>query len=33
MNISAKVQEFTAADAEAVVNGTGAAREIVQITG
>ena len=29
MNISAKVQEFTAADAEAVVNGTS---EIVQIT-
>jgi phosphomethylpyrimidine synthase len=33
MNISAKVQEFTAADAEAVVKGNGAAREIVQIIG
>jgi phosphomethylpyrimidine synthase len=31
MNISAKVQEFTAADAEAVVNGKGSASEIVQI--
>jgi len=30
MNISAKVQEFTAADAEAVINGKPAA-EIVQI--
>jgi hypothetical protein len=28
MNISSKVQEFTAADAEAVINGK---REIVQI--
>ncbi len=31
MNISSKVQEFTAADAAAVVNGTSADREIVQI--
>src|SRR5262245_56307497 len=31
MNISSKVQEFTAADAEAVVNGKTADREIVQI--
>jgi phosphomethylpyrimidine synthase len=33
MNISAKVQEFTAADAESVVNGTSPASEIVQILG
>jgi phosphomethylpyrimidine synthase len=33
MNISAKVQEFTAADAEAVINGKPADREIVQISG
>ncbi len=33
MNISAKVQEFTAADAEAVVNGQSPASEIVQILG
>jgi phosphomethylpyrimidine synthase len=33
MNISAKVQEFTAADAEAVVNGHSPASEIVQILG
>jgi phosphomethylpyrimidine synthase len=32
MNISAKVQEFTAADAEAVINGKPADREIVQIS-
>jgi phosphomethylpyrimidine synthase len=32
MNISSKVQEFTAADAEAVVNGETAGQEIVQIT-
>ena len=32
MNISAKVEEFTAADAEAVLNGKSADREIVQIT-
>jgi phosphomethylpyrimidine synthase len=31
MNISSKVQEFTAADAEAVINGKPADREIVQI--
>ena len=31
MNISSKVQEFTAADAEAVINGNPAGREIVQI--
>ena len=31
MNISSKVQEFTAADAEAVINGKRADREIVQI--
>jgi phosphomethylpyrimidine synthase len=31
MNISSKVQEFTAADAEAVINGKSADREIVQI--
>src|SRR5437867_4471973 len=33
MNISSKVQEFTAADAEAVINGKTTDREIVQITG
>jgi phosphomethylpyrimidine synthase len=33
MNISAKVQEFTAADAEAVVNGKSPNPEIVQIVG
>jgi phosphomethylpyrimidine synthase len=32
MNISAKVQEFTAADAEAVINGKPVDREIVQIS-
>jgi phosphomethylpyrimidine synthase len=32
MNISAKVQEFTAADAEAVINGRPVDREIVQIS-
>ena len=32
MNISSKVQEFTAAEAEAVVNGETAGPEIVQIT-
>ena len=32
MNISAKVEEFTAADAEAVLNGS-APEQIVQISG
>src|SRR5262249_15074717 len=32
MNISSKVQEFTPADAEAVVNGKSAGQEIVQIS-
>ena len=32
MNISSKVQEFTAADAEAIINGRPADREIVQIS-
>jgi len=31
MNISSKVQEFTAADAQAVINGKPADREIAQI--
>jgi phosphomethylpyrimidine synthase len=33
MNISAKVEQFTAADAEAVLNGTAPEEQIVQISG